>query len=63
MDEAIWHWSQTAMDVIRKQNEAEARMAPHLAALRKELSEAITDRLVSEGIVALQDGELVDWRK
>lgn len=62
-DETIWHWSQTAMDVIRKQNEVEAKIAPFFDALRRELSEAITERLIAEGIVATRDGELpIDWR-
>ena len=62
MDEAIWQWSQTAMDVIRKQNEAEAKMAPILKAIRVEASEALWRRLMTEGTVFTQNGEVVDVR-
>ena len=62
MDESIWHWSQTAMDVIRKQNEVEAKMAPILRAIQVEASEALWRRLVTEGTVFVQDGEVVDVR-
>jgi hypothetical protein len=64
-DEAIWKWSQTAMDVIRKQNEAEAKMAPILKAIRveaSEASEALWRRLITEGTVFTQNGEVVDVR-
>jgi hypothetical protein len=62
MEDAIWHWSQTAMDVIRKQNEIEAKMAPILKAIRVEASEAIRRRLMTEATVFTQNGEVVDVR-
>jgi hypothetical protein len=65
MEDGIWHWSQTAMDVIRKQNEVEADMAKHFAALKAlqvTVSEELYRRLATEGVVFVQSGEVVDVR-
>jgi len=62
MESPIWKWSQTAMDIIRKQNEMEAKMAPILKAIQVEASEALWRRLITEGTVFTQNGEVVDVR-
>ena len=56
---------ETAFDILRRQREAEAEVWKHFPAIKAEadaLWAKVAERLITEGHVAVQNGEIVDIR-